>query len=102
MTAPQTRFDRAVAICAIAFAFALALYTGFRVPNAWSATLDSVSLFGGFHRRFVVGTLLHPLAVATGYNYWVFAAWSFAVAFPYSMHQPLLLLHRRFLSQVHT
>jgi len=79
MTAPQTRFDRAVAICAIAFAFALALYTGFRVPNAWSATLDSVSLFGGFHRRFVVGTLLHPLAVATGYNYWVFAAWSFAV-----------------------
>jgi hypothetical protein len=75
----RTRFERAIAIAAIGFALALALFTGFRVPNAWSATLDAVSLFGGFHRRFVVGTLLHPLAVATGYSYWVFAAWSFLV-----------------------
>ena len=42
----------------------LAAYTGFRLPNLWSATLYTTSLPDGFHRRFVVGTLLHPLSEA--------------------------------------
>ncbi len=74
-----SRLDRAIAIGSIAFAVAVALIIGFRVPNAWSSTLDAVSLFGGFHRRFAVGTLLHPIAAVCDYNYWVFAIWSFAV-----------------------
>ncbi|MCU1682641.1 MAG: hypothetical protein JWQ81_3380 [Amycolatopsis sp.] len=60
-------------------AVGIAAYTGFRLPNAWTATLDAVSLTDGFHRRIVVGTLLHPLALATGYAYWVFATKSFLV-----------------------
>jgi hypothetical protein len=63
----------------LAFAVLVAAYTGFRMPNDWTATLDSVSVTDGFHRRFLVGTLLHPLALATGYNYWVFAAKDFLV-----------------------
>lgn len=60
-------------------ALATAAYTGFRLPGAWVATLDTVSVTDGFHRRFLVGTLLNPLAVATGYDYWVFAVAGFAV-----------------------
>jgi hypothetical protein len=60
-------------------ALALAAYRGFRMPGDWAATLEAVSVTDGFHRRFLVGTLLHPLAVATGYAYWVFAAAAFAV-----------------------
>jgi hypothetical protein len=56
-----------------------AAYTGFRVPNRWAATLYAVSLQEGFHRRFLVGTLLHPLAVALDYNYWLFAVTGFVV-----------------------
>lgn len=57
----------------------VALYTGFRLPNAWSATLQAVSLTDGFHRRFVVGTLLRPLALATNYDYGLFATFSYLV-----------------------
>ncbi|WP_409497399.1 hypothetical protein [Amycolatopsis sp. cmx-11-12] len=42
-------------------------------------TLQSVSLIEGFHRRFLVGTLLHPFAVLTGYDYRVFAIASLVV-----------------------
>jgi len=62
-----------------ALAVALAAYRGFRMPGDWAATLEAVSVTDGFHRRFLVGTLLHPLALATGYAYWVFAAAAFAV-----------------------
>jgi hypothetical protein len=62
-----------------ALALLLAAYRGFRLPGDWAVTLEAVSLTGGFHRRFLVGTLLHPLALATGYAYWVFAAAAFAV-----------------------
>lgn len=62
-----------------ALALALAAYRGFRLPGDWAVTLEAVSLTDGFHRRFLVGTLLHPLALATGYAYWVFAAAAFAV-----------------------
>ncbi len=62
-----------------AFALLLAAYRGFRLPGDWAVTLEAVSLTDGFHRRFLVGTLLRPLALATGYAYWVFAAAAFAV-----------------------
>ncbi|ANN19818.1 hypothetical protein SD37_32185 [Amycolatopsis orientalis] len=50
-------------------------YTGLRVPGEWAATLQSVSLIDGFHRRFLVGTLLYPF----GHDYAVFAVASFAI-----------------------
>ncbi|WP_328607049.1 hypothetical protein OG943_45400 [Amycolatopsis sp. NBC_00345] len=62
-----------------AVAVALAGYTGFRWPGEYVATLEATSLSGGFHRRFLVGTLLHPFAVATGYDYRVFAIAGFVV-----------------------
>ncbi|GAB3740073.1 hypothetical protein GCM10027598_69980 [Amycolatopsis oliviviridis] len=50
-------------------------YTGFRPPGEWAATLQAVSLTDGFHRRFLVGTLLKPF----GHGYLVFAVASFVV-----------------------
>jgi hypothetical protein len=70
---------RRTAIAMVAIAILVAAYTGFRMPSRWCATLDAVSLFDGFHRRFVVGTVLRPLAIATGYDYWLFAGFNFAV-----------------------
>jgi hypothetical protein len=78
-TAGGSRLSRRTTVAALAVALLVAAYTGFRIPNAWSATLESVSVFAGFHKRFVVGTLLHPLALATGYSYWLFAGWAFLV-----------------------
>ncbi len=57
----------------------LAAYTGFRMPNLWSATLYTVSLPDGFHRRFLVGTLLRPLSEATDYDYWLYATVAFVI-----------------------
>ncbi|MEU4252381.1 hypothetical protein AB0F15_33760 [Amycolatopsis sp. NPDC026612] len=78
-----TTLDRATTTRGLNTLFALALllaaYRGFRLPGDWAVTLEAVSLTGGFHRRFLVGTLLHPLALATGYAYWVFAAAALAV-----------------------
>jgi hypothetical protein len=73
------RIDRRVTGIALGIAVFVALYTGFRLPNAWSATLEAVSLTDGFHRRFVVGTLLRPLALATDYDYRLFATFSYLV-----------------------
>ena len=70
---------RWLVVLAVLCAIAVAGFTGFRVPNAWCTTLDAVSLFDGFHRRFVVGSLLRPLAVASGYDYWLFAAYNYLV-----------------------
>ncbi|VVJ17709.1 Permease of the drug/metabolite transporter (DMT) superfamily [Amycolatopsis camponoti] len=58
-----------------ALAAGVAAYTGFRLPGEWAATLQSVSLTGGFHRRFLVGTLLSPF----GPGYRVRAVASFLV-----------------------
>ncbi len=66
-------------LAVLGLAIVVAAYTGFRVPNVWSATLQAVSLFDGFHRRFVVGTLLHPFALLTEDNYWMFATFSYLV-----------------------
>jgi hypothetical protein len=56
-----------------------AAYTGFRMPNLWSATLYTPSLVDGFHRRFLVGTLLRPWSDLLNYNYWLYAAVAFAI-----------------------
>ena len=77
--APAKRPAQGVTTALFAVAVALAGYTGFRLPGEWAATLEATSLTEGFHRRFLVGTLLHPFAVATGYDYRVFAVASFAV-----------------------
>ncbi|WP_406278177.1 hypothetical protein [Embleya sp. NBC_00896] len=71
---PTARRTGVLAACV-----ALAAYTGFRPPSAWTATLQSISWQGGFHRRFVVGTVLHPFAEWSHYAYGVFAIWSYAV-----------------------
>jgi hypothetical protein len=73
------RLPRWFVVLAVVSAIGIAGFAGFRVPSTWCATHDAVSLFDGFHRRFFVGTLLRPLAVASGYNYWVFAVFSYLV-----------------------
>ena len=57
----------------------LAAYTGFRLPNLWSATLYTPSLTDGFHRRFLVGTLLRPLGAALDYDYWLYTTVAFVI-----------------------
>lgn len=58
---------------------AVAAYTGIRMPNGWSATLQAVSFQDGFHRRFLVGTLMDPVADAAGYRYRMYALLSFLI-----------------------
>lgn len=58
-------------------AVATAVYTGFRLPLLWATTLEEVSLQDGFHRRFLVGTVLQPFAALFGYSYWFYAGVSF-------------------------
>jgi hypothetical protein len=70
---------RRVTTALFVVAAAVAAYTGFRLPGTWATTLQSVSLFDGFHRRFLIGTLLHPFAIIAQYDYWLFAAFSFLV-----------------------
>lgn len=69
---------RITALC-LFISILFAWYVGFRPPSSWAATLQAVSVTDGFHRRFAVGTLLRPLAIATDYNYWLFAVFCFAV-----------------------
>jgi hypothetical protein len=76
--APQRRPRRLTTVLFVV-ALLVAAYTGVRLPGAWAVTLDAVSVTDGFHRRFLLGTLLHPLAVVTGYDYWLFAAAGFLV-----------------------
>jgi hypothetical protein len=58
-------------------AVATAVYTGFRLPLLWATTLQAVSLQDGFHRRFLIGTVLQPFAALFGYSYWFYAGVSF-------------------------
>lgn len=76
---PENRRPRPGVVALFVVALLVAAYTGFRLPNEWSATLDAVSLNDGFRRRFLIGTVLRPFAVATGYDYRVFAVASYAV-----------------------
>jgi len=70
---------RRVTTALFPIALALAAYTGFRLPSTWPVTLQTVSLADGFHRRFLIGTLLRPLALLAGYDYGFFAAVSFLI-----------------------
>ena len=38
----------------------IAFYVGFRVPNLWSVNYYIPSVFDGFWRRSLLGTLLYP------------------------------------------
>ncbi|HSN29974.1 MAG TPA: hypothetical protein VLT45_26990, partial [Kofleriaceae bacterium] len=71
--------DRRATNLAVGFAVLLAFYTGVRLPNSWSVTLQTTSLFDGFHRRFLVGTLLRPFAALFGYHYAFYATLSFLI-----------------------
>jgi hypothetical protein len=57
----------------------LAAYTGFRMPNLYSTTFYETSLVDGFHRRFLVGTLLRPFSQLTNYDYYLYAGVAFAI-----------------------
>lgn len=63
----------------LAFAVAVAIYTGVRLPSRWVVTMQALSITDGVHRRFLVGTLLRPLVLATGQSYWLYVAFSYAV-----------------------
>jgi hypothetical protein len=75
----EAKAVRRATLVGLAFSVLIAWYVGFRPPSAWATTLQSVSITDGFYRRFVVGTLLRPFANATGFDYWVFATFSFLV-----------------------
>jgi len=70
---------RRVAGLAVGLAILVAAFTGIRLPDRWSVTLQAVSIFDGVHRRFLVGTVLKPFALVFGYDYRLFAVFSFAV-----------------------
>ncbi len=71
--------QRRVAVAVVAIAASVAAYIGFQMPISWAMTLQSISLFDGFHRRFLVGTVLYPALRATHYDARVLAVFSFAV-----------------------
>jgi hypothetical protein len=75
----RARFASWVSAGLLVVSVLLAGYTGFRLPNLWSVTLMSVSITDGFHRRFLVGTLLRPIAEQRHFTYWFYAAVAFAV-----------------------
>ncbi|WP_194925362.1 hypothetical protein [Catenulispora pinisilvae] len=54
-----------------------AAYTGFRLPLLWATTFQTVSLQDGFHRRFLIGTILQPFAALFGYSYWFYTGVTF-------------------------
>ncbi|MEP6863884.1 MAG: hypothetical protein ABJE66_24870 [Deltaproteobacteria bacterium] len=70
---------RRAAGLAVGLAILVAAYTGVRMPDRWSVTLQAVSIFDGIHRRFLVGTVLRPFTALFGYDYRLFALFSFAV-----------------------
>jgi len=70
---------RRAAGIAVGLAILIAAYTGVRLPDRWAVTLQAVSIFDGIHRRFLVGTVLRPVTLVTGYRYWLFAVVSVAV-----------------------
>jgi hypothetical protein len=77
----------------------LAAYTGFRLPNLWSATLYTASLLDGFHRRFLVGTLLRPFSEALDYNYWLYATVAFVILGALLVVLVVVTLRARLVSQ---
>src|SRR5215468_10239044 len=51
----------ATANAGLILGLALALYVGFRLPSLWSVNYYIPSVFDGFWRRSLLGTLLYPL-----------------------------------------
>lgn len=63
----------------LAAALLIPAYSGFRLPNYWSATLTLVNAPDGFFRRTLVGTIFTPLWSAVDYAYPAFAIFSFVI-----------------------
>jgi len=57
----------------ILLAYALAFTNGFRMPNLWSVNYFLPSMFEGFYRRSLLGTLLFPLG-DWRFNYYTIAS----------------------------
>lgn len=76
--APGPAWSRRTAVLVLG-CVAVAAYTGLRMPSRWAVTLQAVSLQDGFHRRFLLGTVLRPFAAPAGYPYELFVAVSFVV-----------------------
>ena len=63
---------------AILLAYALAFTNGFRMPNLWSINYFLPSMFEGFYRRSLLGTLLFPLG-EWRFNYYTIASIQFTI-----------------------
>ena len=77
---PITRlFSRTwVLLLVILIAYVLAFTNGFRMPNLWSINYFLPSMFEGFYRRSLLGTLLFPLG-EWRFNYYTIASIQFAI-----------------------
>jgi len=72
---PVTRLlsNTGVLLLVILLAYALAFTNGFRMPNLWSINYFLPSMFEGFYRRSLLGTLLFPLGELR-FNYYTIAS----------------------------
>ena len=67
-----------VLLLAILLAYVLAFTNGFRMPNLWSINYFLPSMFEGFYRRSLLGTLLFPLG-EWRFNYYTIASIQFTI-----------------------
>jgi hypothetical protein len=67
-----------VLLLVILLAYALAFTNGFRMPNLWSINYFLPSMFEGFYRRSLLGTLLFPLG-EWRFNYYTIASIQIAI-----------------------
>ena len=67
-----------VLLLVILLAYALAFTNGFRMPNLWSINYFLPSLFEGFYRRSLLGTLLFALG-EWRFNYYTIASIQIAI-----------------------
>jgi hypothetical protein len=77
---PITRFLSHTGVLALVLllAYVLAFTNGFRMPNLWSVNYFLPSMFEGFYRRSLLGTLLFPLG-DWRFNYYTIASIQIAV-----------------------
>jgi hypothetical protein len=77
---PITRLlsNTGVLLLFILLAYALAFTNGFRMPNLWSVNYFLPSMFEGFYRRSLLGTLLFPLG-DWRFNYYTIASIQIAI-----------------------
>ena len=77
---PITRLlsNTGVLLLVILLAYALAFTNGFRMPNLWSINYFLPSMFEGFYRRSLLGTLLFPLG-EWRFNYYTIASIQIAI-----------------------